>query len=152
MINRGKLLSRPTMRYLRLMTDKPTIDQALAWLASAKGFKLGSGIVGKTGQVVLGLLILWGILVVKMTDNLYFDGVLAGIGCLITLFVVWFIIKTHSFAQENPAQALLEGAEVLAYKQLENEMATANLNQNSMKVVSGSNQDMLPNVGDSNAE
>lgn len=133
------------------MAKEPSVDDALSWLASSKGFKLGRGVVGKTGQVVLGLMVLWGMLIIKMTENLYFDAALAAVGLLITLFVVWFVRSTQSFAEANPAQALLEGAEIVAYKQIEADMATAGTPPGGIKRV-GATQELLPPSDTNDAE
>ncbi|MEG8024097.1 hypothetical protein QP162_05945 [Sphingomonas aurantiaca] len=91
-------------------------------------------------------------LIVKMTEDLYFDAALAAVGLLITLFVVWFVRSTQTFAEANPAQALLEGAEIVAYKQIEADMATAGTPPGEMKRVNSTTQELLSPSGSNNAE
>ncbi len=96
-------------------------------------------------------MVLWGMLIIKMTENLYFDGALSVVGLLITIFVVWFVKSTQKFAEANPAQALLEGAEIVAYKQIEADMATAGTPPGGMKRVGSSTQELLSPSEDNDA-
>lgn len=68
---------------------------------------------------MLGLLIVWGIVAWRWTDNLASDGGLLVVG-LAASVVYWSWMKsTQRFAERNPAQAMLEGAEFIEYQKFE---------------------------------
>lgn len=90
-------------------------------METGRNVKFGRGLVSKTGYVVLGVVGVWVGIVWRIGPDLLVDGVLVGAGLIITLFVCWWIAATQRFAAENPAQAILEGAELIEYKRFEAE-------------------------------
>ena len=83
--------------------------------------KLGPGVVGKTGRVAIALCIVWAIVVWRLSGTLADIGLLLG-ACIITGFCIWWVNKTHKFAEEHPDTALLEGAQLLEYQKWEAEV------------------------------
>jgi len=88
-------------------------------LQSAREVRLGKGVVGKTGHIVIGTLAVWGGVVWRLGENPVANGTLLIAGMIATLFAFWWIRSIQSFAERNPAQAMLEGAEFLEYRRLE---------------------------------
>jgi hypothetical protein len=94
-----------------------------AWLKklteSYSQIRLGKGVVGKTGQAMLMLLGVWGVIAWRWTDSLVTDsGLLLG-GVAASSVFIWWVRSTQRFAHENPAQAMLDGAEFLEYHKFE---------------------------------
>jgi hypothetical protein len=87
----------------------------------ARSVRLGQGVVGKTTRAMLLLIPLWGLIVWRVTGNPWEDALLVAIGLIATGAFVWWTRATHAFAQQNPAQAMLEGAELLEYQRIEAE-------------------------------
>jgi hypothetical protein len=83
--------------------------------------KFGSGIVAKTNRAVLAVLGLWGVIAWKLGPSWIGNAALICVGIAATAFVVWWAKATHSFAERNPAQAVLDGAQFVAYKRFEAE-------------------------------
>ncbi len=77
--------------------------------------RLGQGVVGKTSYVVGFAILALAIISLRITDQF----LLAAIAASIVGLAIWHPHKTRTFAKENPALALLEGAELVAYKQIE---------------------------------
>jgi hypothetical protein len=67
------------------------------------------------------LLGVWAIVAWRISPNLIVDGFLIAGGLIATIAVVWWIRSTHDFAERNPTQALLEGAQFVEYKRIEAE-------------------------------
>lgn len=84
--------------------------------------RLGPGVVGKTSRVALAVLALWGLIVFRMTPDYWFDGFLFAGGLLGTGLFLWWVRKTHEFAERHPDAALLEGAELIEYQRFEAEI------------------------------
>jgi hypothetical protein len=82
--------------------------------------KFGRGVVGKTSYAMIALLIVWGVVIWKMSGN-WFDLFPLFGGCIATGVFVWWTRSTQDFAQRNEAQAMLEGAEFLEYRKFEAE-------------------------------
>jgi hypothetical protein len=80
---------------------------------------LGSGVVGKTSRVVWGLLPLWIIILWRLSESVLVDACLLGGGAICTGFVVWWVSRTHKFAEKNPSISLLEGAQLIEYQKFE---------------------------------
>jgi hypothetical protein len=89
------------------------------FVEAGRNVKFGRGVVGKTNQAALGLIGLWLAIVLKVNNSLALDAVLVGCGILGTGAVIWWIVATQKFAAENPAQAMLEGAELIEYQKFE---------------------------------
>lgn len=87
-----------------------------------KGFqvKLGPGVVSKTTRVVLALCLVWVIVFARLTGTWGDAGYLIG-GGILTWFCVWWINKTHAFAEKHPGTALLEGAQLLQWQRIATE-------------------------------
>jgi hypothetical protein len=98
--------------------EDPT-DTLKKVLESARNVRLGRGVVAKTGHVALANILVWAIIAFRLSDNLIVDAALLLIGVLATGFSAWWTRTAHSFAERNPAQAMLEGAEFLEYRKLE---------------------------------
>ncbi|WP_441227900.1 hypothetical protein AB7813_03725 [Tardiphaga sp. 20_F10_N6_6] len=83
--------------------------------------RFARGVVGKTGHAAIGLLTVWAIVAWQIGDNLTKNLSLLAVGTLASAVFVWWARSTQKFAEKNPAQALLEGAELLEYQRFEAE-------------------------------
>lgn len=86
---------------------------------SGMGVRFGRGVVAKTGYAVVGVLVIWLGVALKIGASTVQNCFLVGCGLIATALVIWWIRSTQQFAERNPAQAILEGAEFLEYKKLE---------------------------------
>lgn len=88
-------------------------------LLNTKNFskiKCGGGVVGKTSNVGIVLLIVIGFITYnKIEDQLI---ILALVVAMVGLFV-FYLIKILSFAEKNPEIAVLEGMELVSYKEVD---------------------------------
>jgi hypothetical protein len=66
-------------------------------LDSGRRVRLGRGVVSKTAYIAFAVVTVWGIIAWKL---------------------FWYIRGTHDFAEKNPAQAMLEGAELLEWQKM----------------------------------
>jgi hypothetical protein len=80
--------------------------------------KFGRGVVGKTGHAMIGLLIVWAIVVWRLSGT-WLDVPLVLAGVIATGAFMWWTRSTQQFAERNPAQAMLEGGEFLEYHKFE---------------------------------
>jgi hypothetical protein len=81
--------------------------------------RFAPGVVGKSSMMWLGTIGIWAIILAKLSaDNLVFDAILFGVGVIVTFAVARETGKMRSYAAQNP-NALLEGAQLLAYKEIE---------------------------------
>jgi hypothetical protein len=64
-------------------------------------------------------MVVWGIIVWRWSGNIWADAGLLLAGLVATGTVVWWVRSTQEFAQRNPAQAMLEGAEFIEYQKFE---------------------------------
>lgn len=95
-------------------------DQILAnALESSRTVKLGRGVVSKTGYVAALVIAVWFAIAWRWSGNWPADAGLLFLGMASTGFGAWYIRATQSFAEKNPAQALLEGAEFLEWTRME---------------------------------
>ena len=98
-------------------------DDAPIWLrqlaGTYRGIKFGRGVVGKTSYAAAALIGVWAIIAFRLSESLVLDGALLFAGALATLFVFWWTTSTQKFAEKNPAQAMLDGGELLEYKKFE---------------------------------
>lgn len=85
---------------------------------SSRNVKLGRGVISKTSFVAALVPAVWIAIALRLTGNLYADLALLLPGIMATGFAVWYIKSSHTFAEKNPAQALLEGAEFLEYTRI----------------------------------
>ena len=68
----------------------------------------------------VGVVVLWGIALWRITpDHLLFDALLLGGALLATYLVQRETKKMREFAVENPALALMEGADITEFKKFE---------------------------------
>ncbi len=88
-------------------------------LEAGRNVRLGRGLVAKTGHAAVLNLAVWGVIAWRWTDSLVVDAGLLLIGGAATAFTVWWTNSTQRFAERNPAQAMLEGAEFLEYRRME---------------------------------
>ena len=86
---------------------------------SYRQVRFGRGVVGKTGHGMLGVLTIWLMIAWRWSGNVAADVGLGLVGVAATAAFVWWVRSTQEFAQRNPAQALLEGAELLEYQKFE---------------------------------
>jgi hypothetical protein len=71
----------------------------------------GGGVVGRTAHAYWGLLAIWLVIVYRLSASVLLDGVLVGSGLIITGAVMWWVKRTHTFAERNPVQSMLSGSE-----------------------------------------
>jgi hypothetical protein len=101
------------------MTAKSPDEILASAVESSRNIKFGRGVVSKTSYVAAFVVAVW--LAVawnwqgELSENI--GRLIAGV--IPTLFAVWFIRETQKFAEKNPAQALLEGAELLEWQKTE---------------------------------
>ena len=100
------------------MAEEP-VSQLSQILDAGRNIKLARGVIGKTGHVVLATVGIWALILWRWSGNLAVDGGLLGVGLVVTAFTAWWIRGSQKFAKENPAQAMLEGAEFLEYRRIE---------------------------------
>lgn len=81
-----------------------------------KQVRLGGGVVGKTTYAMLGLVPVWIGIVWRMSSNLWEDALLLLAGIIVTGMVWTWVKSTHAFAEKNPLQAMLSGAEFVEYQ------------------------------------
>jgi hypothetical protein len=86
---------------------------------SHREIRFGRGVVGKTGHGMVALLAVWFIIVWRWSGTVFADAGLVLVGVAATCAFVWWVKSTQTFAERNPAQALLEGAELLEYQKFE---------------------------------
>ena len=100
------------------MSQNP--DDIVRQIAEAgKGVRFGRGVVGKTGHAMIVVIALWGVIIWRLGDNAALNAGLIAAGLVGTAVFVWWTLATQRFAERNPAQAMLEGAEFLEYKRFE---------------------------------
>lgn len=76
--------------------------------------------IGKSSTIYLGLIALWGIILSRLSDTaLVLDGALLLGGVFITAMAVRGTRQMREFADAHPDLALLEGADIIAYKRFE---------------------------------
>jgi len=88
-------------------------------LETSRNVRLGRGVVSKTSYIAAVLIVMWGMIVWRWTPDLTANGGLLLIGAVVSAFAIWFIKSTRTFAERNPALALLEGAELLEWRKMD---------------------------------
>ena len=105
---------------------------------SYRQIRFGRGVVGKTAHAMIALLAVW-LLVVWRWSGSWTDAGLFLIGLAATAVFIWWTRSTQDFAERNPAQALLEGAELLEYQKFEAE-AKGRLSLGESRLLEGNPQ------------
>jgi hypothetical protein len=91
-------------------------------LERGQSVKFGRGVVGKTSYAAVATIGLWIAIVFRLSTNPWLNLGLVTAGLFGTAVCIWFIRGTQRFARENPAQALLEGAQFVEYQKWEAEV------------------------------
>jgi hypothetical protein len=86
---------------------------------AGRNIKFGRGVVGKTSYAVMALIPLWVAIILRLSANMGLNAVLMAAGIIASALIVWWVRATQRFAAENPAQAMLEGAELIEYQRME---------------------------------
>jgi hypothetical protein len=104
------------------MNAPPDPEQVVRSIAEAgKGVRLGPGVVGKTTYATIALVTLWTIIAFRIGTSAVLNGFLLSVGVMATGAYVFWVLATQRFAERNPAQAMLEGAQFLEFKRFEAE-------------------------------
>jgi hypothetical protein len=98
-------------------TDPDDIINKIA--EAGRGVRLGKGVTGKTGHAILALLAIWAIALWRLGPSLVQSAAVLLAAIAATSVFVWWTRATQAFAERNPAQAMLEGAEFLEYQRFE---------------------------------
>jgi hypothetical protein len=99
--------------------DALKVIRSLAETAGRR-IKLAPGVIGKSSLLYLGTVVLWGIVLWRLTpDNPLFDGLLISCALMVTLLVRRETRRMRDFAVANPALALMEGADITEFKRFE---------------------------------
>lgn len=83
--------------------------------ANFSRIKFGGGIVGKTSNVSISLLIIIGIIAYNKIEN---EWAILALLLMMALLFVFYLVKILSFAEKNPEIAVLEGMELIKYKEV----------------------------------
>ena len=102
--------------------SRDPLDLVKKLAESYRGIKFGAGVVGKTSHATLALFGVWGIVLFRLSENLWLDIALIAVGAISTGVYVWWSKRTQDFAAANPGLALLEGAELIEYQKWEAEI------------------------------
>jgi len=86
-------------------------------LGAFQSIKLGKGVLGKTAPLVAGILVLalGTIVVLRNSDPI----VVLGVYGSALVIVVGFVACAFWYGQKHPAEALLEGGELVRYREIE---------------------------------
>lgn len=87
-------------------------------IESGSGIRFARGVVGKTGHAIVGLIIVWAIVAIRLGSGIVLDCFLIGVGLLITSVFIWWTRSIQQFAERNPGQAVLDGAEFVEYTKM----------------------------------
>jgi hypothetical protein len=90
----------------------------LSWIREIGGvFRLGSGVLGKSAIAIGILIAVGGIAVFRLHSD---TAILIALGLIVIVFFLWFF-PVLRFCKDNPAAALLDGAEWQGYQRLQME-------------------------------
>jgi hypothetical protein len=88
------------------------LRQAGVPIESLTRIRLGSGLVGKTTWAAIAAIAVLGLIASRLSD----PWILAGLGALVGVIFMTYLWKVMSFARDNPAAALLEGADLVQWQ------------------------------------
>lgn len=100
------------------MADEDPIETVQRILDSGRRVRFGRGVVSKTAYVAFGVVTVWAIVVWRLSDDPLTNAFLFAAAVLATAFGIWFVRGTQNYAEKNPAQAMLEGAELLQWQKM----------------------------------
>ncbi len=86
---------------------------------AGRNIKFGRGVVGKTSYAVIALIGMWVVVVWRLGSDPVMNCFLLASGAIVTGAFIWWAAATQRFAERNPAQAMLEGGEMLEYQRWE---------------------------------
>jgi hypothetical protein len=103
------------------------LDEILQQVGITKGgsfqrIRLGRGAAGKATNIMLGVCAVFGVIAVALGGNVTALMILAAMLMVLALIVIWGVLD---FARANPAQALLEGADLVKWREID--MAAKNI-------------------------
>jgi len=82
--------------------------------------RFAPGVIGKGAMMWLGVVAVWVAVIIKLSPaDPLFDALLLAAGMFVSLLVTRETQKMRNYAEKNPSTALLEGAELLAFKRIE---------------------------------
>lgn len=83
--------------------------------------RLAPGVIGKGAMMWTTLIVVWGVVLFKVspTAPLYYNLLLLGGAGVLTGLVTRETGKMRAYAEKNPSTALLEGAELVAFRRIE---------------------------------
>ena len=88
-------------------------------LESARNIRLGKGVTSKTSYIAALPLVVLGMVAWRWSEDIVMNTGLLFIALAAIGFAVWFISSSRTFAERNPALALLEGAELIEWRRME---------------------------------
>ena len=97
---------------------------------------MAPGVLGKTHTVMLGMMLIWGVVVFRLSDDIYLDiGMVACAGVATFVGSRW-CRQSREFAEANPALALMEGADITNYQKFQAEAKGLQLHRGQTSVPS----------------
>jgi hypothetical protein len=115
-------------------------------LDSGRNVRFGKGVVAKTSYIAALTVAVWGIIAWRWSADLPSNMGMVLAGLIVTLFAFWFIRSTQKFAENNPAQAMLEGAELLEWRRLDEKINGQSISPNSPMIETSSLPQLTPNA------
>ena len=111
--------SVPTIYHRRMVGESDPSETLNRVLQAGRQVRLGKGVVAKTSHATIALIGLWITIAFRLGPDWKMDLALLFAGLIGTAVLIWWVRGTHAYAERNPAQAMLEGAEFLEYRRLE---------------------------------
>lgn len=81
-----------------------------------QGVKFGSGVVGKTSYLTIGIISLWFMVVWRISSDWIMNLFLFVSALIASGLYIWWVLRTQKYARENPGLAMLEGAQFIEYQ------------------------------------
>jgi hypothetical protein len=91
------------------------LDQTGLKIEGLDRIRLARGVVGKASYVAAALLAVFGIIAFELRDT----NALVGLGALAAVTFLAYLFCVLRFATRNPGLALLEGAELIQWRQMD---------------------------------